>query len=337
MHRILLEGKRLWAATSHGLAQSDDGGDTWTTVSAGSGLSADETFDLAVSENGLWAATSEGLFLSADHGATWRHEGNISCPVRGLARDGRQLWMATGGGLICRTRGGDWKTFSVRSNVLCIAVTKDSEAETWWVGTTGGLARSRDGGKTWRALTVADGLPSNVILTLAAQGDRLWAGTDGGVCEAIEGGEDWRCYSRQHGLHGLTIHDLLLDKGSVWAATNRGLSLLRPGTREWRSFQVMKEWHHICMVGDSLCAAVSDLQDTARGFSVILGSPEQEKWRTLLIQGQHGLPVHQIMPVGDDLWLASDAGSFAAATPVRPGRASRRNRSRPPALRGYRA
>ena len=119
VHRIILEGKQLWAATSHGLAQSADGGDTWTTVSAGSGLSAEETFDLAASESGLWAATSEGLFLSADHGATWRHEGNIACPVRILARDGRQLWMATGGGLICRTRGGDWKTFSVRSNVLC--------------------------------------------------------------------------------------------------------------------------------------------------------------------------------------------------------------------------
>lgn len=310
VHGIRLEGQRLWAATSHGLAQSADGGDTWTPVSAGSGLSAEETFDLAASERGLWAATSEGLFLSADHGATWRHEGNISCPVRILARDGRQLWMATGGGLICRTRGGDWKTFSVRSNVLCIAATTDSGVETWWAGTTGGLASSRNGGKSWRTLTVADGLPSNVILTLAAQGDRLWAGTDGGVCEAIEGGEDWRCYSRQDGLHGLTIHDLLLDKGSVWAATNRGLSLLRPGASEWRSFQVTKEWRHICVVGDNLCAAVSDLQNPDRGVSVILGAPEQEKWRTLLIQGQHGLPVHQIMTTGEDLWLASDSGLF---------------------------
>ena len=307
---IVLEGKRLWAATSHGLAQSDDGGDTWATVSAGSGLSVDETFDLAASESGLWVATSEGLFLSADHGATWRHEGNISCPVRILARDGRQLWMATGGGLICRTRGGDWKTFSVRSNVLCIAVTTDSGVETWWVGTTGGLASSRDGGKNWRTMTVADGLPSNVILTLAGQGDRLWAGTDGGVCEAIEGGEDWRCYSRQQGLHGLTIHDLLLDKGSVWAATNRGLSLLSPGATEWRSFQLTKEWHRLCVIGDSLCAAVTDLQDPARGFSVVLGNPEQEKWHTLRIHGLHGSPVHQIIKAGEELWLASDSGIF---------------------------
>ncbi|MGD1000771.1 MAG: TIGR03790 family protein [Candidatus Brocadiia bacterium] len=310
VHGIILEGKRLWAATSHGLAQSTDGGDTWTTVSVGSGLGADETFDLAASESGLWIATSEGLFLSADHGATWRHEGNISCPVRLLARDGRQLWMATGGGLICRTRGGDFKTFSVRSNVLSIAVTKDSDVETWWVGTTGGLASSRDGGKTWRTLSVADGLPSNVILTLAAEGDQLWAGTDGGVCQAIEGGEDWRCYSRQNGLHGLTIHDLLLDKGNVWAATNRGLSLLRPRASEWRSFQVTKEWHHLCLAGDNLCAAVSDPQDPARGFSVILGNPEQEKWRTLRIQGHHGLPVHEIMTAGDDLWVGSDSGLF---------------------------
>jgi uncharacterized protein (TIGR03790 family) len=310
VYGVILEGKRLWAATSHGLAQSADGGDTWTTVSAGSGLSADETFDLAASESGLWAATSEGLFLSADHGATWRHEGNISCPVRILARDGRQFWMATSGGLICRTRGGDWKTFSVRSNVLSIAVTTDSEAETWWVGTTGGLASSRDGGKTWRTLTVAGGLPSNLILTLAAQGDQLWAGTDGGVCQALDGGEDWRCYSRQNGLHGLIIHDLLLDKGSVWAATNRGLSLLRPWADEWRSFQVMKEWHCICLVGDNLCAAVSYPQDPARGFSVILGNPEQEKWRTLRIQGQRGSSVHQIMTAGEDLWIGSDSGLF---------------------------
>ena len=157
---------------------------------------------------------------------------------------------------------------------------------------------------------MADGLPSNVILTLAAEGDRLWAGTDGGVCQAIEGGEDWRCYSRQNGLHGLVIRDLLLDKGSVWAATNRGLSLLRPRASEWRSFQVTKDWHHVCLVGDNLCAAVSDPQDPARGFSVILGNPDQEKWRTLRIQGQHGLPVHEIMTAGDDLWVASDNGLF---------------------------
>ena len=218
--------------------------------------------------------------------------------------------MATAGGSICRTRGGDFKTFSVRSNVLSIAVTTDSGVETWWVGTTGGLASSRDGGKSWRTMTVADGLPSNLILTLAAEGDRLWAGTDGGVCEAIEGGEDWRCYSRDQGLHGLLIHDLLLDKGSVWIATNRGLSLLRARTSEWHTFQATKEWHRICFVGDSLCAAVSDLQDPARGFSVILGNPEQEKWRTLRIPGQHGLPVHQIMTAGEDLWLASDSGLF---------------------------
>jgi uncharacterized protein (TIGR03790 family) len=310
VHKIILEGRQLWAATSHGLAQSADDGDTWTPIGAGSGMSAEESFDLAASESGLWAATSEGLFLSANHGSTWRHEGDISCPVRVLARDGRQLWMATGGGLICRTRGGDLKTFSVRSNVLCIAATTDSGTETWWVGTTGGLASSRNGGKTWRTVTVADGLPSNVILALAAHGDRLWVGTDGGVCEAREGGEDWRCYSRKDGLHGLTIHDLLLDKGNVWAATNRGLSLLSPGASEWRSFQVTREWHHICVVGTNLCAAVSDLQDPARGFSVILGSPEQEKWRTLRVEGQHGLPVYQIMTAGENLWLASDSGLF---------------------------
>jgi uncharacterized protein (TIGR03790 family) len=310
VYRIILDGPRLWAATSHGLALSADGGDTWTTISEGSGLSADETFDLATSESGLWAATSEGLFLSTDHGATWRHEGNISCPVLHLLGDARQLWLATQGGLICRTRGGDWKTFSVRSNILSIAVTTDSGTETWWVGTTGGLASSRDGGQTWSTWTVADGLPSNVVLALAAQGDQLWAGTDGGVCEAIEGGEDWRCYSREQGLHGLVIHDLLLDNGNVWAATNRGLSLLRPGASEWRSFQVTKEWHHLCTVGESLCAAVSDLQDPARGFSVILGNPEQEKWRTLYIPGQHGLPVHEIVTAGEDLWVASDSGLF---------------------------
>ncbi len=71
-----------------------------------------------------------------------------------------------------------------------------------------------------------------------------------------------------------------------------------------------KEWHRICIVGDNLCGAVTDPQDPARGFSVILGNPEQEKWRTLRIQGQHGLPVHQIMTAGDDLWLASDSGLF---------------------------
>jgi len=49
------------------------------------------------------------------------------------------------------------------------------------------LLCSRDGGQTWRALTVSDGLPSNVVQALASDGEHIWAGTDGGIWVNIEG------------------------------------------------------------------------------------------------------------------------------------------------------
>jgi len=292
------------------LAFSRDGADTWSSVPPGSGLTAEETFDLVVEDNGLWAATSEGLFFSSDSGKTWQHEENLACPVRVLSRNERRLWMATSGGLLCRARKADWKSFSVQSNILSLAVTADGATETWWAGTTGGLAYSRDGGRTWRTLTVADGLPSNLVTALAGEGEQIWAGTDGGICDSRDSGQSWRCHSRENGLRGLHVRDLLLENGNVWAATNRGLSLLAAGTSQWRSFQPMKEWHCICMVEENMYGAVTDVVDSGRGFSVVMGNPAQENWRTVPLPGQGGYPIHRMLRAGDDVWIASDTGLF---------------------------
>ena len=311
-HSVVVIGRRLWACTRRGLASSLDGGLHWAVVQPGSGLFAEEVFDIALLGNRIWAASNEGLFYSDDDGEDWQYEGGIRCPVRALVSDGTYLWLSTSGGLLRRTRGGDWRTFSVRSNVLSLAVTRAYGGETWWVGTTAGLSFSRDSGKTWRSLTVADGLPSNYVATLVGQGNRIWAGTDGGIWTGLEGAQGGQRHGRDEGLLGLTVNDLAVCGDSVWAATNRGLSVLDPKTREWRTLLSSRRWLRVCVTQEMIYGAVTDPLDAAKKIQFIAAARKKKDWRPRTLPGRNGAVIHQILsPVqGKEIWVAADSGLY---------------------------
>ena len=303
-------GEKLWACSRHGLAYSTDGGETWKKVTRRSGLNVEEIFDIAEMGEVLWLGTGEGLFSSSDGGDTWERQGRLRCPAIRLLADEGFLWISTNGGLLRRMRGENWRTFSVRSNVLALAKTVEYGSDTWWAGTTGGLAMSRDSGRTWRVLTVADGLPSNRILCLAAQEDRIWAGTDGGVWTATDGGQQDRRYDRVQGLHGLRVRDIAVADGSVWAATNQGLSVLRPRTQEWRTFLPGKDWYRVFVSEGIVFGVVAGLDGSEEGAVLIKGDPDREDWRPCRLPGLAGAGIHQIVALGDEVWVASDRGLY---------------------------
>jgi uncharacterized protein (TIGR03790 family) len=308
-HKLFIHDDRIWAATRHGLAYSEDGGHDWRRIRPQSGFDAEEAFDIAFQQGRLWVATSEGFYTSADNGKTWVQTGHLRCPITTLRRESNVLWAGTGEGLIRRIRGGDLKSFSVRSNVLCLARTTESWGEIWWAGTTGGLLYSRDMGRSWRSMTVADGLPSNLVLSLAANGNRLWAGTDGGIWTCADGLSSSRQYGREHGLRGMRINDMTFDGTTVWAATDKGLSRFVPDEQEWRTYQANKQWHAVCMNENTIFGAVSDAARPA-DMSLIFGKTEPEEWDILDVPGLNGARIHQLLRLGADVWLAADSGLF---------------------------
>ncbi len=309
-HRLVFAGGALWACTRHGLARSTDGGETWTRVRGMSGTEAEETFDVTWWGSALWAATREGMQFSEDGGGRWRRAGTLRCPVRQSAVSGRHLWMGTMGGVILRGRGGDLRSFSAKSSILAMTSTREYGADTWWLGTTAGLHCTRDNGRTWRTYTVADGLPSNVIQTLASFEERVWAGTDGGVWVSADGVESGRCYDRSHGLRGLDVRDIAFGDKRVWAATDRGLSVLRQGLNEWRTVQSGREWHAVCETKGTVLGAATDPGDVRGRFVVLSGSVERDAWTSLLVPAHYGARVHQLLILGDDVWMATDAGLY---------------------------
>jgi uncharacterized protein (TIGR03790 family) len=309
-HKLVFAAGALWACTRHGLARSADGGENWARVRGMSGTEAEEVFDIAWWGSALWAATREGMLSSEDAGEKWRRVGVMRCPVRQAAAAGRYLWMGTSGGVILRGRGADLRSFSAKTNVLSMTSTQEYGADTWWVGTTAGLHCTRDNGKSWRTYTVADGLPSNVIQCLASNGESVWAGTDGGVWVNTDGAEPGRSFDRGHGLRGLDVRDIVLAGRDVWAATDRGLSVLRGGLTEWRTVQSARDWRAVCVVNGTVLGAVVDPADAAGRHSVIAGSTERDAWTPLLIPAHHGAVIHQMMVLGEDVWMASDAGLY---------------------------
>ena len=309
-HRVVKIGDTLWACTRHGLASSSDRGAKWHPMLRRTGLSGLQVFDIVEKDGNLWAATEEGLFVAKDNGQSWERGDRLRSPVTRLLVAGKFIWMGTRGGALRSTMRGDWRAFSVHSHVLALAKSVEYGAETWWVGTTGGLAFSRDRGATWRTLTVEDGLPSNLVLDLHHDGERLWAATDGGVWSGREGGQSGKVYASEEGLRGLWVRDIHVVDGTVYAATNKGLCVLTtPGTL-WRTYLSGKKWRCVGVIDDTVFGVLDRNAGEGTSHVLIRGSLDKEKWQECLLPGYTAGEIRQILTLGNVAWAATDCGLY---------------------------
>ena len=307
--RIVPIGATLWACTRHGLSRSVNGGKTWRPFRRRNPLSGIEVYDIDEADGVLRAATRNGLFKSRDGGKTWEQEPLLRCPVRRILDKGRYEWLGTGGGLLRHGRPGTWRVFSVRSHVLCLAKTQEHNRSVWWAGTTGGIAFSRDRGATWRPLTVADGLPGNVVRAIAADGDRIWAGTDGGIWTFTGKAQQRRRYDASHGLRGIDIRDIAIRDGVVYAATDKGLAVLDAKTQTWRNYLTSREWLSVDVL-DGVVFGITNDPDRSGSTVLISSDLREEVWWAAYLPGHDGGRLRQVMAVGGDLWAAADSGVY---------------------------
>jgi signal transduction histidine kinase/ligand-binding sensor domain-containing protein len=181
----------------------------------------------------LWIGTNGGLvrWIAENLDRLPVTDPLASASVLSLMEDREgNMWVGTETGGLHILRDQRFKALTVRDGLSSDNTTTVVEDRTGalWVGTSGGglnVVRSAEAGKyTVSTYTVGKGLPSDVILSLAAApGGDMWVGTPDGLSRVR--GDAVSTYTSADGLPDDFIRSLLVDEdGSLWIATRRGLT-----------------------------------------------------------------------------------------------------------------
>ncbi|NLI76307.1 MAG: hypothetical protein GX442_07695 [Candidatus Riflebacteria bacterium] len=104
-----------------------------------------------------------------------------------------------------------------------------------WIGTEEGAARFD--GKAWTVYTTEDGLPHDVVTSIAVHpGDgAIWFGTFRGVGRFHQG-RFQSFTTKNSGLVNDVVYGVTVTLPYVWVATTNGISRFNPQTGEWKTF-----------------------------------------------------------------------------------------------------
>jgi photosystem II stability/assembly factor-like uncharacterized protein len=196
--------------------------------------------DLAVDAaqpNRYVVAVKHSVFVSRDAGHHWRAtatslQGTFNVFLMENPRDPHTFYL--GPSILWRSKddGDTWLpagrgTVFAPEGIQSLAVEPNGELVTGiWAG---GVAISRDGGRTWERR--ARGLRRNVLDVTVAQDGKLWAGTDRGAFFSASDGLRWHRSSLPRRL----LTTSLADGGTyLLAGGNGGLYRSTDGGRHWR-------------------------------------------------------------------------------------------------------
>jgi ligand-binding sensor domain-containing protein len=167
--------------------------------------------------------------------------------------DAGNLWFATLDGL-SRYDDRTWEVVADRNDLGAEGVARvfqDSQNRLWvglfdfeqGVGVPRGAARSAPLGadgvvKGWQALTEADGLVDNSVLSIAEDGEgNIWLGTSNGLSRFD--GEDWTTFNIENSdLPGNTVYQVVAGHdGQMWATTNMDAAKYVGGQWQYQGFK----------------------------------------------------------------------------------------------------
>lgn len=165
------------------------------------------------SKQRVWFGTEGGISVfDGKSWQSWTHANGLG------AGNASNLPLSTNTGLGTRKRHdlgvltGGLPTYNP-NYVFSMVITPE---DTVWAGTWGGGV-SRFDGQTWKNFTMADGLPGDIVYSLAQDGEgAIWAGTNNGVARYKNG--VWRSPASPNHMLGENIYALALaPNGEVWA------------------------------------------------------------------------------------------------------------------------
>jgi hypothetical protein len=151
-HVLRAVGTRIYGydVTHARLLVSRDGGKSWTERKPGAPV-----LDLVpdpTSPARLLATTEAGLLASPDAGATWKKVGSAVGLLGWPARDRLYLVTADGTVLMSKNAGRNWSRVGAIGGQPA-AFLAQTARELYAAVHGGGIVRSRDGGRSWQAVT----------------------------------------------------------------------------------------------------------------------------------------------------------------------------------------
>lgn len=160
-------------------------------------------------------------------------------------------------------------------NRMVYAIKFISEKEVW-VGTEDGAARYD--GTNWTVYRTEDGLPQNVVTSIAVDptDGSMWFGTFGGIAHWRNG--KFESYSTKNsGLINDVVYGVSVNSPYVWVATTDGISRFQPATREWKTFNdTNAPMHEIWVYGVDTEPTTKDTWFAIWGSGLLLVKPNGE-------------------------------------------------------------
>jgi len=208
-----INANHLFVATTMGVFESLDGGDTWKKRMEGM-KEIIMVVTLAIEPgrpNMLYAGTSGGVYKSVDGGRRWQ-KANHGLISPDLLSSSRALMV----------------------NSLVIDPVKP--AEIIYAATLKGLYKSTDAGGSW--LRIGENLPDQMINVIAVDPEgALYTAGRQGVFKSTDRGTSWK--ASNDGLHSLNIRSLAIspvDRSTIYVGTNgTGLYRSHDGGGHWES------------------------------------------------------------------------------------------------------
>ena len=187
-------------------------------------------------DGSIWAATNSGLNRIRDGKVTVyrREQGLPDDHCYAIAVAARGLLVGTGAGAALVTDAGIERIAQADADAdaasSMVTAVLEADAGDWWLGTTKGLLRVRDGKREW--FTMADGLPSDDVTSLNKGRDgTVWVGLrSGGMARACRHGDLGRAkgprfdtFTGADGLPDDFVHSVYEDhEKNLWVGTNAG-------------------------------------------------------------------------------------------------------------------
>jgi ABC-type branched-subunit amino acid transport system substrate-binding protein len=285
---IRVDGERVWAGTTGGLALFEKG--RWRSYGTADGLPHRVVLALDVSPRtgDLWVGTMGGLarvsagrldvFNQTNSGLATDFVNSVRCDP-----EDDIVWAATAMGISrLELRTGTWSIFNHQNTPMHEPWTYSvsiAEGKVFVGAWGGGVLEYTAAAGRWREyrdpdrefeldLLPDDGPVSDVTASLDASGSLLWVATYFGL--ARYDGRTWRTYfAEDSGLAGNFINFVRADGASAWLATDQGLSLT--DGEDWVTHRRLPDGRGEIRFFEGGREVARRITPTALGHSYVLG------------------------------------------------------------------
>ncbi len=234
--------------------------------------------DLRCEGDTVWIAGTGGIVTfdsqSRSYLRTYTNVDGLShLSVRSMTKDrNNDIWFGTDGGGVSKFRrsSGTWRTYSEFDGVAPNVNDILQEVNALWVGTNQGVSYfqwgwdwyENDTTYVWREnYDGRNGLPSNAVISLAANDSMIWVGTESGLSRALKRSnlkdpQSWQTYTIDDGLPENEVLCILAMESGVWVGTGGGVAFFDGA--EWGHQGLNeKRVYALTFINGSLWAATS--------------------------------------------------------------------------------